>query len=221
MIDNSKIEKFIYYFCILILKMDYSGILIKLEGLQTIETVAEILHLRRQSALNLLSKLKKEDYVTASGGGRQKKIYKITLTKQRKRDFGMFDTINKYSSIKVAPWYDHQVHGSYGPEEALIDALETKSFRVILASLCLFNHIEDWPKLYQLAKEKDSWQKIMALYDLARLFLRVRKIPERYRRFKAKHWLKLTQLRKKNFPEISQRWKVYLPFNRKDIEALT
>lgn len=200
--------------------MDYLNVLIKLEGLQTVENVAGILHLSRQSALNLLSRLKKENYVTTSGGGKQKKLYKITLIKQRKRDSGMFDIINNYSPMKIASWYDHQVHGSYGPEEALIDALETKSFRVILASLCLFNQIKEWPKLYQLAKGRDSWQKVAALYDLARLFLRVRKMPEKYRKLKAKKWLKLTQLKIKNFPEISRRWKVYLPFNQKDLEAL-
>src|SRR3989338_1001322 len=123
-----------------------------IEGLQTIETVADALNLKKQSALNLISRLKRQGYVTVSGGRQQKRLYKITARKQRKRDLGMFDIINKYSTMKLAPWYDHQVHGHYGPEEALIDAIQTQSFRVILASMKLFNHITDWPKLYKLAK---------------------------------------------------------------------
>ena len=121
-------------------------ILWKLEGLQTVETVAEELNLTRQSAINLLSKLKKQGNVTVSGGGKQIRLYKITIRKQRERALGMFDIINKYSPMKLSPWYDHQVHGIYGPEEALIDAIQTKSFRAILASLRLFSHIKDWKK---------------------------------------------------------------------------
>src|SRR3989344_8376183 len=156
-------------------------ILWKLEGLQTVETVMEKLSITKQSAINLLSKLKKEQHVTVQGGGRLKRLYKITMRKQLPRVLGMFDIINKYSPhMKLAPWYDHQVHGRYGPEEALIDAIQTENFRVILASLRLFNHIKDWPRLYKLAKERDCWPKVGALYDVARMFFRVRKMPVKY-----------------------------------------
>ncbi|HLC67078.1 MAG TPA: hypothetical protein VJK52_05560, partial [Candidatus Nanoarchaeia archaeon] len=121
--------------------MNQDEILRKLEGLHTVETVMKTLNITRQSALNLLSRLKKQQHVTTSGGGKQVRFYKIMMRKQLPRVPGMFDIINKYSPhMKLAPWYDHQVHGPYGPEEALIDAIQTKSFRVILASLRLFNH---------------------------------------------------------------------------------
>src|SRR3990167_3752617 len=177
-----------------------------IEGLQTVETVADALNLKKQSALNLISKLKKQGYVTVSGG-----------RKQRKRNFGMFDIINKYSSMKLAPWYDHQVHGHYGPEEALIDAIQTQSFRVILASMRLFNHITNWSKLYKLAMEKDCWQKVGALYDVARLYFRVREMPAYYLKYKSGAWQRLTQLKKTNFPEIAKKWLVFIPFNEKDM----
>ncbi len=192
-----------------------------LQGLHTVETVAEALNLSRQAALNLLSKLRKEGYVTVGGGGKQKRLYKITTTIQRPRSPGMFDILNKYSPMKLMPWFDHQVHGLYGPEEALIDAIETRSFRAILASLRLFNHITNWPKLYRLAKEKDCWQKVGALYDVSRMFFRVRKMPEKYRQIrKPIKWIAFTQLKKKNFPSISSAWKVYIPFNQKDIGGI-
>lgn len=194
----------------------------RLDGLQTIETASELLGLTKQSTLNLLSKLKKEGYVTIwQGGGRKKRIYKITMIKQRPRLPGMWDIINKYSpNFQPRPWYDHQVHGIYGPEEALIDALQTQSFRIILASLRLFNHITDWPKLYRLAKEKECWQKVGALYDVARLLLRVKRMPERYRQFQPKIWVQLSQLRTFNFPTIARYWKVYIPFNKNDVAEI-
>jgi len=199
--------------------MDNDELLWKLEGLHTVETVAEQLHIKKQSALNLLTRLKKQGHVTVKGGGRKIRLYTITIRKQRPRVAGMFDIINRYSPMKLAPWYDHQVHSPYGPEEALIDALETKSFRVILASMRLFQHIKDWSKLYRLAKQKDCWQKVGALYDVARLFFRVRMmkgehVPEQ------KNWEQITMLKKKNFPEIAEKWRVYIPFNSVDMQEV-
>lgn len=197
----------------------------KLEGTHTVKTVTEELGIKRQSAINLLSRLKKESYATAGGGGRQKRLYTITARKQRKREQGMFDIINRYSHMKIAPWFDHQVHGSYGIEEALIDAIETGRFRTILAGLRLFSHIVDWPKLYRLAKEKGCWQKVGALYEVARKYVKARRMPSRYmqmqegKKQQAK-WQALTQLRKANFPEIANKWRVYVPFNEKDLEAI-
>jgi DNA-binding PadR family transcriptional regulator len=193
----------------------------KLEGLHSVDTVVDELHITRQSAINLISRLKREGYVTARGGGRKKKMYRITMKKQRKRDQGMFDIINRYSPMKLMHWYDHQVHGHYGPEEALIDAIETKSFRAILASMKLFNHITDWPKLYKLAKEKDSWQKVGALYDVARLYFRVRKMPLRYthKKWKRKKFLieRRYPTKEAKFYPIEKRWNVPIPFRKGDI----
>src|SRR3989338_10365876 len=197
--------------------MNQEDLLRKLEGLHTVETVMEELSIGRQSALNRLSRLKKEQHLTVSGGGRVKRLYKITLRKQRPRVPGMWDILNKYNPhFKLNPWYDHQVHGVYGTEEALIDAIQTQSFRVILASMRLFNHITNWPKLYKLAKEKGCWQKAGALYDLAKLYFRVREMPAYYLKYKPGAWQRLTQLKKTNFPGIAKKWQVFIPFNEKD-----
>ena len=193
----------------------------KLEGLHTAETAAEELGMSRQGTLNLLSKLKKEGYVTTRGGGKKKRLYRVTMRKQRKRDRGMFDIINKYSpNMKIAEWYDHQVHGEYGPEEALVDAVQTQSFRVILASLRLFNHITDWKKLHSLANKKDVWQQVGALHDLARIYFRVRKMPMRYSKinYKKKRFLiKRYPTKEERFKGISKEWKVEIPFRRGDM----
>ena len=197
-------------------------ILKKLEGLHTIDTVKETLKIKRQSSLNLLSKLKKQGYVTTTGGGKKKRLYKISMKKQRKREQGMFDILNKYSPMKLNPWYDHQVHGRYTVEDALVDAIETKSFRAILASLRLFSHITNWKKLYKLAKEKDCWQQIGALHDVAKMNFRVRTIPKRYVKPSSKGWKQLTQLKERhNYPSIEKKWHVHIPFNNKDVVEIS
>jgi len=204
--------------------MDQEEVLRKIEGLQTIETVAESLNIKKQSALNLISKLKKQGYVATSGGRQQKRLYKITARKQRKRDLGMFDIINRYSPMKLAPWYDHQVHGHYGPEEALIDAIQTQSFRVILASLRLFNHITDWPKLYKLAKEKECWQKVGALYDVARLYFRINTMPLRYQNqkfIKKQYIIKRYNTTEKMYNSIKNKWNVEIPLQAGDIRKVS
>src|SRR3989344_1548146 len=202
--------------------MNQDEILRKLEGLHTVETVMKTLNITRQSALNLLSRLKKQQHVTTSGGGKQVRFYKIMMRKQLPRVPGMFDIINKYSPhMKLAPWYDHQVHGPYGPEEALIDAIQTKSFRVILASLRLFNHITDWPKLYRLAKAKDCWPQVGALHDVAQLFFRVRKLPSSYAKGNGKHQGFLTreyETTESAFLPVAQKWNVPIPFRWRDID---
>ncbi|MBS3121243.1 MarR family transcriptional regulator [Candidatus Woesearchaeota archaeon] len=194
-----------------------------LEGLHTVETVAQTLHLTRQSTLNLLSQLKKEGYVTTSGGGKQKRLYRISLKKQRPRDVGMFDIINRYSPMKIQPWYDHQVHGLYGPEEALIDALQTRSFRVILASMRLFGHITHWSTLYRLAKERDCWQKVGALYEVARMFFRVRKMPKNiptFSFFQKIYLIPPYPTTETQFYPIDKKWKVAIPFRKGDIQKV-
>lgn len=193
----------------------------KLEGLQTIETIAETLNIKRTSALNLVSNLKKENYLTKTGGGKQKRIYKITTKKQRTREKGMFDIINKYSPMKINPWYDHQVHGEYTVENTIIDAIKTESFRTILASLKLYNHITNWPKLYYLAKQNNIWQKVGALHEVAKTQFRVRKMPKKYLGKKIINWKQITTLKNRNnFPQIQITWRTTIPFNKKDLEEI-
>ncbi len=204
--------------------MEQNELLLKLEGLQTVETVAKALNIKKQSALNLISRLKRQGYVTKSGGNRQKRLYKITARKQITREKGMFDIINRHSKIKLAPWYDHQVHGKYGPEEALIDAVQTQSFRVILASMSLFSHITDWRILYNLAKEKDCWQKVGALYDLAKLYFRIKKMPLRYQNqkfIKKQYLIKRYNTTEKMYNPIKNKWNVEIPFQIGDIIKAT
>jgi hypothetical protein len=201
-------------------KIVMDELLWRIEGLHTVETVAEELGIKKQSALNLLSRLKKEMHVTINGGGRQKHIYRITIRKQLPRCQGMFDIINKYSPMKINPWYDHQVHGKYTVEDALVDAIETKSFRVILAAMHLYGHVKNWSRLYQLAKKRNCWQQVGALYDVTRMFMKVRRMPKKYNNGCFIRWYKMTMLKNKNFPRLAKKWKVYIPINIHDVRSM-
>jgi len=201
--------------------LKYEEKLRKLDGLHTVDTIMETLSIKKQSAINLITLMRKNQNLTvwARGNGK-KKIYKITMRKQRPRCNGMFDVLNKYSPMKLSPWYDHQVHGTYGPEEALIDAIQTESFRVILASLRLFAHIKDWKKVYKLANEKDCWQKVGALYDVARLHFKIRrmKLADLHNKFKKKiNLINKYPTKEEIYLPIEKKWKVSIPFRIGDI----
>lgn len=196
----------------------------RIEGLQTVSTVQESLGLQRQSAINLLSRLRKRGFVTSEGGGKQPRLYRITRHKQLPRAEGMFDLLNKHNPwFKLNEWYDHQVHGKYTEEDAILDAIETESFRALLATLRVFNHVTDWPRLYKQAKERGLWNKVGALYDVARLHFRTRRMPERYRKLhekRAESLIKGYGTTEELYKPITQEWGVEIPFRKGDIRKV-
>ncbi|HLD87018.1 MAG TPA: hypothetical protein VJB12_03055 [Candidatus Nanoarchaeia archaeon] len=201
--------------------MDIEDTARKLEGLHTIETAMEALGMTRQSAINFLSRLKKEGFMSTRQGPK-KRLYRITPYRQRPRYEGMFDILNKYNpTFQLSPWYDHQVHGKYGVEDAILDAIDTHSFRAILATLRLFGRITDWPYLYREAKRRGSWQKVGALHEVARMNFRMRPMPRYYGPPAVSSWRQMTQLKDRgNFPDVQQKWKIFIPFNKKDIDQV-
>ena len=149
------------------------------EGKYTLELFAKENKLERQSALNLLSRLKKNGLAEASGGGRQKKIY--TLHKLPKvRENGLYYVLNKYSPEKLQPRFEHYVHGKYNVEDAMIDGLAIQDVRTNDALMYLFNHVKDWTRLFQLAGEKKMAKQVVSLYKKARGITRCRRMPLRY-----------------------------------------
>ncbi|MDP3727926.1 MAG: hypothetical protein Q8R18_00585 [bacterium] len=206
--------------------MNKEEFLRKAEGLQTLDTLVEDFHLRRGSVLNTLSKLKKEGYIQTMGGGKQKRIYKISQ-KVIPQENGMFTLINHYSKIKLRPSFVHVVHGKYGPENALIDALQEKDFRLLQSSLWLFGHITNWKRLHALAKEKHFEPVIGALYDTARVVLRTRRMPENIynsllRKKKKKYIVILPHLQTNDerLLKIQKKWHVIIPLAKADLEDM-
>lgn len=203
------------------------SILKKLEGKQTLETIAAKLGIKKTTALNLISKLKKEGYLVKTGGGHQKRVYSISAKKQNvPGNEGMFGLINRYSKLKVQPLFVHKTHGNYTIENALIDAILIRDFRTLLSSISLFNHISDWPKLYNGAKKYNIQSRLGVLYDLARIIIKIRKMPEKMHKLLLKNnsknyvYLLRTKSKKREFKQIEQKWHVYIPFSKKDLEEL-
>ncbi|MBN2368303.1 hypothetical protein JXC34_04750 [Candidatus Woesearchaeota archaeon] len=157
----------------------------QLEGKFTVETFAKERGLGRQSAINLLSKLKKQGFATVSGGGRQKRIYKISRVRMTPAN-GFFYLLNKYSPEKITPSFEHYVHGKYGAEQAIIDGLmlqrERNDSRTREAMLHLFRHVNDWKRLFDLAKKEDIIEEVHELYEEARQKTKCRTMPKRYER---------------------------------------
>ncbi len=198
----------------------------RIEGKHTLETFMKQTSLTKKSALNLLSLLRKKGYVRTDGGGKQKRIYTISARVMQKGE-GLFTILNKYSKIPLVPPFLHIAHGPYTEENALIDAIELRDFRVLKTSVYLFGHIKDWTKLHALAKKKRIEPILGALYDFARTVTRTRRMPEHTRqallRVRLKKKIKLiphTHTDSLEVQAIEHMWRVVLPFSKQDQEEM-
>ncbi len=149
------------------------------EGKYTVETFVKEQQIQRQSAINLLSKLKAKELVTVSGGGKQKRIYTITNKPQEKTN-GFYELVNKYSPKKLTPKFKHKVVGKYTIEHAIIDGIQIGDARTLEATMYLFNQIKNWKRLFDLAKEKKCTKKIYELYNKAKKTIKCKTMPKRY-----------------------------------------
>ena len=152
---------------------------IELEGKYTVETLAKERNITRQSAINLISRLKERGYAKSSGGGRQKRIYTIKKLPLRPTN-GLYDVLNKYAKEKLVPAFEHYVHGNYTTEKAIIDALDIGDARTMEAAKDMFMHVKDWKTLFHLAENKNLTAKLKEIYWQARTTRKVRRIPKRY-----------------------------------------
>ncbi|MGV8171760.1 MAG: hypothetical protein ACP5OA_03655 [Candidatus Woesearchaeota archaeon] len=148
-------------------------------GKYTIERFAEENHLTRQSALNLLSKLKKRELVTISGGGKQKRIYTVHQLPKKKTN-GFYDVVNKYSPEKLQPRFEHYVNGNYTIEHAIIDGIRIGDTRTLEATKYLFRHVTNWKRLFNLARKGKIEKQVMTIYNKARETIKCKRIPQRY-----------------------------------------
>ena len=150
------------------------------EGKYTVELFAQDRDISRQSALNLLSRLKKLGHVNVSGGGRQKRIYTISRTPIPKTN-GFYDLVNKYSPEKLHPAFVHVVHGRYTIEHAIIDGIKIGDARTLEATKHLFNQVKNWKRLMDIAKKANLLKEVHTLWEDARETMRCRNMPKRYR----------------------------------------
>jgi len=151
------------------------------EGKYTVETFARENRLKRQSAINLLSRLKKKGYASTSGGGRQKRIYTVSRTIQKPTN-GFYDVVNRYGPEKLVPRFKHYVTGKYTTEHAIIDGIKIGDARTLEATMHLFRHVTSWKRLIHLAEKHNLKKQLYALYNKARKTTRCKTMPKRYRR---------------------------------------
>ncbi len=194
----------------------------QVEGVQTIKSIMALLKVNKTKAVYLIHRLRKAGYVKTKKNVNGSRIYYISL-ENKLGGISYYDIINERSPVKITgPKYI--IYGKKPTlEETLVFALKTKELRIILASIALFRNITNWSLLYQMAKKENLARQIGALYDLARNFFMVRRMPERFKnhalpRKGEKTIYLIPGLRSKDFKVIENTWKVYLPFNEADLE---
>jgi len=195
----------------------------RLEGLSTLKMVQNKLSVKKSTAIKILSILRKEGFVETSGGGKEPRLYKISPIRiAGKENLGLYDIINMYSRVKITKPVEHKIMDRrLSVEEALPMAVKEGNFRLVLASLGLFNCIKDWPELCHYAKKYDAGRKIGALYDVARAIIRVKRMDKRTRnallKSKVKNKAIVQYARTKDYKKIEKKWNVNIPFNKADL----
>jgi len=194
----------------------------KLSGVQTIPSVMSNLNVNRQKAIYYIHRLRKRGYVKTKKTSNNKRVYYISFENKLK-GISYTDIINKYSPIKVSSLEDYKIYGKQpSPEEALVYAIKSKDFRLLLASLSLFRKITNWPSLYKLLNTNILKRQAGALYDTAQRIMRTRKMAKRFRKNilpkeKEKYEFIIDGLKSEDFKDIERLWRVYIPFNKEDI----
>ncbi len=193
----------------------------RLEGLCTIETLAKKLGINERTAINYAWKLRKAGYLKTAYGGSKVRIYRVSPLRKKIVGYSFYGLLNKYCKIKLTAREDYIIHANREPsvEEILARAVVHDSFRVVLASLSLFNKIHDWARLKKFADAYESGRKIGALYDVARTILRVRKMDKRTRKGlrKGKKGFIIKGIKSKDYKDVEKEWGVFIPFNKADL----
>lgn len=203
--------------------MNTKELLKKLKGLQTIESIMSILNINRKKAIYHIHRLRKKGYVKTKRLSNKKRVYNISF-ENKLNGKSYEEIINQHSPIKIVTAELYKIYGkNLSLEETLVYAIKTQRFRTILASLALFGKIHNWSKLYQLAKKNNIKREVGVLYDVARQIIPVRKMAKRYLNNSlpqkgAKWEYIIPELKSEDFREIEKKWKIYIPFNKKDLE---
>src|SRR3989338_9461165 len=163
--------------------MDLINIAKRLEGLQTVDSIAKNLSINRRTAINYIWLLRKKGFVETIYGKRKIRMYKISPLKKNKFGYpGLYEYLNQNSKIKIYPPYEERIYGRKPTaEEMIVKAVKTGDLRTVLSSLALFNKVRNWKRLSQIAKKELIGRKIGALYDAAKSVIRVRRMDERTR----------------------------------------
>jgi hypothetical protein len=163
----------------------YEKLAESLQGIYTLETLANRLKIDRSKAIYVIHRLRKLGYVKTSYESGKKRLYNISL-KNKQKGISYTQWIN--SSLPTASYaivaspndyYIHDRKPSY--EESLIYAIKQRDVRYLIASLILFRKITDWKLLYRLAKKDNLVSEVIALYEVARKIVKkIKRMPKRF-----------------------------------------
>jgi len=190
----------------------------EIEGKQTLETISSKLNLTKNSAANLVSKLKKEGHLTSSVGSNRKRIYTISLKNKPLLGKGMFDILSEKTPIKITAPFEHKIIGNYRIEDAIVDLIRLDDIRILKGIVYLFNYVSDWSYLKQKAKGVEA--KLGALYDFARNVRKTKKMPEKTRKALLRHKPKnMTRwILDKNPDKIAKEWNITIPLGGEEFD---
>lgn len=195
------------------------------EGFHTVESLSKTMGIGKSTAINYLYAMRKRRLVETERGKKGKRLYKISPVKLKKIGYpGLVETINEYSSLKLGSALEERSDHRIMPEEAIVSAISTRDFRIVLASLELFKKTNEWWSLYRFAKENNAERFVGALYYLSRKLFRVRAMDKRVlrllKRAKTKEKYIIPNMKSSDFSDIEKEWKVYIPFSKSDTERL-
>lgn len=203
-------------------KSDVKLIASKISGLQTVESVARLLNVERRTAINIIYRLRKLGLVETTRGAGKKRLYRIYVFTPPKKGVGLYNFISENSKIKIVPRYEQYIYNKLTIEEAIVRAVQSKDFRLILATLNLFTKVTDWSLLNKIARQAKIQRKVGALYDLAKTIMRVQPIDGRTLKSlkvgKDKDPFIIDNLKSKDFQSIEKEWQIYVPFNKADLK---
>lgn len=195
----------------------------KLEGLQTVSSLARILGVSQRTAINSIWRLRKAGYVTTEYGKRKIRLYRIHPLIRKEKGYSFYTLLNRYSRVKITARQNYLIYADKEPcvEEILVRAVTSGELRVVLASLGLFAKIQSWSRLKKFADAYAAGRKISALYEVAKTCIRVRKMDERTRKglLHGKNGFIIPGITSKHFQDIEKRWGVFIPFNIADLEV--
>jgi hypothetical protein len=203
--------------------MDSQELLKKIEGIQTIKTIMELLDVDKNKAIYYVYKLRKKGYVKTKATSDKSRIYYV-YRKNKLGGTSYYEIINRYSPIKLAESSFYKIYGREPSlEETLIFAIKTKKVRVITASVSLFKHIKNWTLLGKLARQNKVERSVGALYDLSRKIMKTKKMSEQLKRSilpkkNSEYAYMIKGFKSKNFKDIEETWKIRIPLNKADLE---
>lgn len=209
----------------------YEKLAESLQGIYTLETLANRLTVDKSKATYIIHRLRKLGVVKTSYGAGKKRLYNISL-RNKQKGISYTQWISRASpttsyAIVASPndYYVHDRTPSY--EEAFIYAIKQKDVRYIIASLVLFRKISDWNLLYNLSKKDNLVIEVVALYEIARKIVKkIKRMPKRFFNLAKKkkanqfHYI-IKGISSDDFKDVENKWKVYIPLNRADLEEYT